>query len=100
VSFARTPLQFKLRQNSMTVLKPRRRLVMFRLNEEEYESLKAACLVREARSVSDFARAAVLRLADDAAGGGVEALTRRLADLEKGVRRILERLEATNKGAV
>jgi hypothetical protein len=83
----------------MSVLKPRRRLVMFRLNDEEYESLKAACVVRDARSVSDFARAAVLGLADDGAAGGVEVLTRRLAELEKGVRQILERLDGTNGGA-
>jgi hypothetical protein len=47
----------------MPVQKPRNRLVNFRLNEEEYEGLRAACAHHGARSVSDFARAAVLRSA-------------------------------------
>ena len=45
----------------MAVLKPRTRLVNFRLSEEEFTSLKTACSVLGARSVSDFARSAVLR---------------------------------------
>lgn len=45
----------------MPVLKPRNRLVNFRLSEEEYEKLKASCSLTGARSLSDFARAAVLR---------------------------------------
>ena len=64
----------------MPVLKPRNRLINFRLNEDEYESLRAACAHQGARSLSDFARAAVLRTA------GVEErqdrrTQRRLSDL-------------------
>lgn len=44
----------------MSVLKPRNRLVNFRLSEEEFESLKTACQASGARSLSDFARSAVL----------------------------------------
>ena len=45
----------------MSIVKPRNRLVNFRLNEEEYESLKAAYSLRGARSLSDFARSVVMR---------------------------------------
>lgn len=44
----------------MSVLNPRTRLVNFRLSEEEFQSLKLACENSGARSLSDFARSAVL----------------------------------------
>lgn len=44
----------------MSVLKTRNRLINFRLTEEEYLSLHHACGEQGARSVSDFARAAVM----------------------------------------
>ena len=44
----------------MAVNHPRTKLVNFRLSEEEYEGLKDACGNNNARSVSDFARSAVL----------------------------------------
>ncbi|MBV6430648.1 MAG: hypothetical protein IANPNBLG_00764 [Bryobacteraceae bacterium] len=45
----------------MPVFKPRNRLVNFRLSEEEFEKLRASCALTGARSISDFARAAVMR---------------------------------------
>jgi hypothetical protein len=45
----------------MPVFKPRNRLVNFRLSEEEFDRLRASCSLNGARSLSDFARAAVLR---------------------------------------
>jgi hypothetical protein len=45
----------------MSVLKPRNRLVNFRLSEEEFECLRTACQASGARSLSDFARSAVLQ---------------------------------------
>ncbi len=44
----------------MPVYRPRTRLVNFRLSEDEYLTLKDTCARSGARSVSDFARAAVL----------------------------------------
>ena len=74
-------------------------MVNFRLSEEEYERLRSVCVSSGARSVSDFARKAVFRLAglDEAPteplgtwareiGGKVEELDRevkRLAQLVK-----------------
>ncbi len=48
----------------MSILKPRNRLVNFRLTEEEFVYLREACVAQGARSISDFARSAVLRQAD------------------------------------
>lgn len=44
----------------MPVYHPRTRLVNFRLSEEEFELLQQTCSRSGARSISDFARAAVL----------------------------------------
>ena len=48
----------------MSILKPRNRLVNFRLTEEEFVYLREACMAQGARSISGFARSAVLRQAD------------------------------------
>ncbi|MDX2178245.1 MAG: hypothetical protein SFV18_01550 [Bryobacteraceae bacterium] len=57
----------------MSVLKPRNRLVNFRLGEEEFNGMKAACEKSGARSLSDFARGAVLRAMAEAESGVVAA---------------------------
>ena len=44
----------------MPVYRPRTRLVNFRLSEDEYQLLKTTCFRSGARSVSDYARTAVL----------------------------------------
>lgn len=44
----------------MAVTKPRNRLVNFRVSEDEFRSLREACETGGARSISDFARCAVL----------------------------------------
>jgi hypothetical protein len=44
----------------MAIYSPRTRLVNFRLSEEEYQTLKEAAIQQGARSISDFARAAIL----------------------------------------
>ncbi len=45
----------------MSVLKPRSRIVSFRLSPEEYEAMKDRCISEGARSISDFARASACR---------------------------------------
>jgi hypothetical protein len=42
------------------LLKPRNRSVVFRLTEDEYDSLRSACLRSGGRSLSDFARTSLL----------------------------------------
>jgi hypothetical protein len=44
----------------MPNLKRRDRIVIFRLTQDEYESLKNVCARRGARNISDFARSALL----------------------------------------
>lgn len=46
----------------MAVLKPRERLVYFRVSEDEFRQFSSVCEQEGARSVSDLARCAVQRL--------------------------------------
>lgn len=46
----------------MAVLKPRERLVYFRVSEDEFHQFTSLCEQQGARSVSDLARSAVQRL--------------------------------------
>ncbi len=45
----------------MAICQPRARLVNFRLSEREYDDLKKAAEDQSARSISDFARCAILK---------------------------------------
>jgi hypothetical protein len=68
----------------MTVFVRRSRTVNFRLSEMEFEHLRAACMSDGARSVSEYARAVLLR----SLGSQPESLS-----LRDSIRRIDGRLE-------
>ncbi|HCC56963.1 MAG TPA: hypothetical protein DEQ47_06795 [Solibacterales bacterium] len=77
----------------MAFHKPRTRLVNFRLTEEEYETLKSAAENRGARSISDFARAAILSSVatqDSGAshGQGLTGIDRKLEEINVAVERL------------
>lgn len=87
---------------NVAVLKSRSRLVTFRLSTDEYEDLKRVCIEEGARSISDFARAAVLyrvqtrgstkaSLGDDLAtlSARLEELDSALKDLSGRIARVL-----------
>lgn len=79
----------------MAVLKPRTKLVYFRVSEEEYQRLHALCHEVGARSLSDLVRRSLL---DDAgsrenSGGHVEALAERIERLARVVEELREKFE-------
>jgi hypothetical protein len=80
----------------MSGLKPRNRLVNFRLTEDEYGRLAAVCERRGSPSISDFARVAILRNieAEGVREGTLDALLaglgERLGDLERSFRSLAE----------
>jgi hypothetical protein len=79
----------------MPVMKRRSRIVIFRLTDDEYAELKAACLHRGARNVSDFARTALLQtIATER-----EDVTRKLSEIESGVHRLEKLITEIAKGA-
>lgn len=85
----------------MAVLTSRSRLVTFRLSADEYKELQTVCIAEGARSISDFARSAVLRrmiqpgkrvtLSEDLAtlGDTLQELDTSLQDLRGRIARIL-----------
>jgi len=85
----------------MSVINPRNRLVNFRMSENEFESLHMACLAMGARSISDFARSAVLekmsqhrQSAADKDNQRVVELDGKVAELETRVGQLLSLLAA------
>lgn len=82
----------------MAVLKSRSRLVTFRLSNEEYESLKNTCVAEGARSISDFARAAVLHRVEThgskrvSLGDDLATLSARLEELDGALRDLSGRI--------
>ena len=84
----------------MSVLRPRNRLVNFRLSEDEFEKLKTSCSTLGARSVSDFARSAVLDRMDQPVGQEtsrtrIQHLDGKVFELELRVGQLLGLLQST-----
>jgi hypothetical protein len=73
----------------MTFLKRRSRLLSFRVTQEEFDDLRAACLAKGARNVSDFARTALLQ--------SCSSTERRLADIEAAIERNTQMMQALLK---
>jgi hypothetical protein len=82
----------------MAILAARKRIVTFRLTETEFAALRRVCEVAGSRSMSDFARDAVMQKVQShtvAKPGGHEdlrALNHRLEDLADGVRDLRNRI--------
>jgi hypothetical protein len=89
----------------MSVLRPRNRLVNFRVSEDEFEKLKASCEQFGARSVSDFARSSVLNRMEQGAQGGdsgsgkLSTLDLKVTGLEARMEELVRLLEATGQTA-
>ena len=90
----------------MAVLKPRKRLVNFRLSDEEYGNLRMACALEGARSISDFARGSVLRsvVSEVSPDGPIQTrlsnLDRRVGEIESNLRYLTRVLEAMARRGV
>lgn len=79
----------------MSVLKPRNRLINFRLTEEEFEKLRDACRDQGARSISDFARSAVMTQAEGPVSTSAPArLEVSMQALDARVSRLIELLQS------
>jgi hypothetical protein len=81
----------------VAALKRRDRLVIFRLTQDEFEGLKAACEERGATSLSAFARSELL---NSLHGDRLSDVHRQLSILQSSVKRmtqILERISSPPK---
>jgi hypothetical protein len=87
----------------MSVIDPRNRLVNFRLSQSEFERLRQVCVRLGARSVSEFARNAVLQSLEEAASGPpawrgrLVALDQKVSELEIRVEHLLRLLGAAGR---
>lgn len=76
----------------MAMLKRRSRLLTVRLSADEYERLKSLCAQEEARSLSDFAREAILqrvnanRTPQASLAGDLNALGARLEQVDDAIK--------------
>ena len=80
------------------MFKTRTRMVSFRLSQDEYERLKDLSLMERARSVSEFARAALCKLPDSngySASPRMEKLEDALAQLRLEMHQLRQLVETT-----
>jgi hypothetical protein len=90
----------------VAVLKPRERLVYFRISEDEFHQFLGVCEQEGARSVSDLARSAVQRLITDGnrdreerdLAPKVEVLEQLIGELTAQVRLLTVLLQRQNGG--
>lgn len=77
----------------MAVLKPRERLVYFRITEDEFHQFASVCEQEGARSISDLARSAVQRLiAECHRERESESLMPKMKSLEKMIGEVTSQL--------
>ena len=86
----------------MPTLKPRSRVVVFRLSDEEYDALQATCQDKGGRNVSEFLRTELLTVVGrswngDALERRLATIARRLAEVKSSVQRNHELLERIAK---
>jgi outer membrane murein-binding lipoprotein Lpp len=81
----------------MAISKPRNRVVLFRLTQEEYQQVQEACAEGGARSVSDFARARILGTAPG--GSSLNQIQSQLAELSASVAKLTEAVAASQPRA-
>jgi hypothetical protein len=83
----------------VAVLKPRERLVYFRVSEDEFRQFVSVCEQAGARSVSDLARSAVQRLiADGHRHREDEELADKMYKLERLIAAVTEQLQLLTNG--
>ena len=80
----------------MAVLKPRNRLVYFRVTEEEFQVFSDICLVEGARSISDLARVALQRLVRDRKVNAEEHFLERLRLIDEVLTELSQKVERLN----
>lgn len=79
----------------MTVLRPRTRLVYFRVSEDEYERLNTLCHQVGARSLSDLVRRSLLERTgfSESNGDAVETLMERIDRLARLIEELRQKFE-------
>ena len=74
----------------MAIIKRRDRFVLFRLSQDEYQLLRAACEEQGAASISSFARSEILKALNGSRPTGV---SEQLSSLQSSLKRLTQMLE-------
>jgi len=87
----------------MPSLHQRNRIVVFRLSQDEYDRLRAACNAAGGRTLSDFTRSELLTLVQtDNGGSTIERkyveIDRKLSTLQTLITQVSERIASPNGG--
>ena len=77
----------------MAISKPRNRVVLFRLTQEEFSEVQQACTAGAARSVSDYARARILGMSETPS---LATMEHRIGELTRAVAHLSKLVETTN----
>ena len=85
--------------NQVTVLSRRNRCVIFRVSEQEYESLKSACDAAGTRSLSDYTRSKLFmvekaKTREDRIVGSFLNMNQKLTELYQLTKQVFESLQA------
>lgn len=80
----------------MPSLNSRNRIVVFRLTQDEYNSLKSACIAAGGRNLSDYTRSELLTLVQSGSLGAIVQrrffeIDRKLTDLHDLIKHVSER---------
>jgi hypothetical protein len=77
----------------MAISKPRNRVVLFRLTQEEFDEVQQACTIGGARSVSEYARARILGLSETTS---LARLEEQITGLARAVTHLTNLMETSN----
>jgi hypothetical protein len=85
----------------MPSLHQRNRIVVFRLSQDEYDRLRAACNAAGGRTLSDFTRSELLTLVQTGNGGSIlerkfVEIDRKLNTLQTMIKQVSERIASPN----
>ena len=80
----------------MLLLKPRNRLITFRVTIDEYEELRRTCVAFHLRSISDLARTALREMMLPSRNRGPNDMSKRISELESLVVQLKTQLEVPN----
>jgi hypothetical protein len=80
----------------MAVLKPRNRLVYFRVSEEEFQLFTSMCQAEGARSISDLARVALQRLAHEHKGNSEDVFLEKLRLINAALNELWQKVQGMN----
>ena len=87
----------------MSVLRPRNRIVVFRLTQDEYDALRSVSATRGARNLSDFARSLLLGAIDSTEqpeSAALNEVCRALSGLQEVVGRMADRFDEISHEAI